>query len=115
MYNEIRQYVKRGGRKMGVMVAGVNEDNNTVGFGWSLCSGNHGDEFDKEKCIDIAEGRAFYNHKNTYIVDDIPMSIQKELEKFTHRMATYYKDNKFSSFVSDLLYEFLDEDFRSYC
>ena len=111
MYNELRQYIRRGKKIVGVMYSGVNENDAVVGFGWSLCSGNHGDRFDKEKCMNIAEGRAYYNYRDNYVIDNIPVSIQKEMPKFVKRMAIYYKDNEFDDFVNDLFGEFLYDDY----
>jgi len=102
---DIKQYIKRGGRRVGVLCAGVSVDDK-VSFGWALCSGNHGDRFDKYQGEDIALGRLDTNYKESYDISDIPLSILSDLEPFLRRMKTYYKRNEFSNFVLDLFCEF---------
>ena len=109
MESKIIQYVKRGKpnnkRKVGVLVSGVVDGE--VCIGWSLC--NDLDKFDKDKALEIAKGRCVSNDRETYDIDDIPLSFfnHNTLYKFLVRMNTYYKKNELSGFV-DYLFDIVD-------
>jgi hypothetical protein len=58
MNNTLVQYVRnRKNQKVGIVVA-VKREDNTVGFGYSLCAVRRGDVFNPETALSMAKGRA---------------------------------------------------------
>ena len=117
------EYIRRNsGVKRGMLVAGIHPSTKEVCIGWSLCYA--GDEFDKYKAFNIAEGRAWENDRmSKYANDDesifslleiIPFTVLDALPGFIARMERYYhKNNVFSDVVEylmEVLFEYYEEE-----
>lgn len=76
--------------KVGLVVA-IRRHDNTIGLGYSLCSGNKGDTFDSVRALEIAIGRAesFPNFK-----DDVPHSVQNDWAEIYGRATRYFKGSE---------------------
>jgi hypothetical protein len=76
---------RRGGCRIGVLVAVPSEDK--VKIGWTLCNVKAGDKFDKDFGLQVAIDRAIKDSKYP-----IAQSLIKKAEAFIHRAGLYYKD-----------------------
>lgn len=76
---------------VGVILASKRSDN-TVGIGWSRCAVNRGDNFNKERGLQIALGRAEHG-----AVDCPPSSMFKVIEAMEARAAKYFKGSEVRS------------------
>jgi hypothetical protein len=86
--NIIYQFVtNRRRQKVGVVLA-KKMPNGSVGIGWSLC--NPKDEFNKVHALAIAEGRA----ENFGGIDEIPRSINEDIDVIIDRATRYFKDSQ---------------------
>lgn len=86
--NTIYQYVRNRRReRVGVVVATKREDN-TVGLGYSLCATKRGDNFDSERALEIALGRA---DAYPYFEGNIPQSVTKDWMEVVDRAHRYFK------------------------
>ena len=80
---ELRKYVRDNhGHPIGVLVATARNE-----VGWSLCARSHGDQFDYDKGIFIAENRA----ASGFDVNKIPQSLRAEFAKMLERSQNYFK------------------------
>ena len=89
--NAIKQYIRgRDRRKKGIMVAFLNEEQDSINIGWALCSNK--DTFDYDLGLEIAVGRA------ESASDEKPMqiahSIKNELFRFSKRAIKYFRIEK---------------------
>jgi hypothetical protein len=80
---QIIQYVRKKGKKVGVLVATKNPETNTITVGWSKCCKR--DTFNREFGLKIAFGRA----KNGSDVN-LPRDMQEPMERFKQRLSRYY-------------------------
>jgi hypothetical protein len=83
------QFVRRGGKVRGVLVAMKHGKGFRVGC--SLCRKTDmpkNNRFDKKHAIEIAVGRIVLNDTT------IPLSMKKDYEKFVDRCRRYYKTTK---------------------
>lgn len=83
----IKQFVKKGNRKVGVLVTFVNDYHGQVGIGWSKAHSKF-DKFDKNRAEEIALDRAIKMKD----FDEAPVSLKKDMKKFVKRCQKYYKD-----------------------
>ena len=89
--NTIFQYVRNRRReKVGVVVA-VKRNDNTVGFGFSLCARNKGDEFNRQTALDIALGRA---ENFPHFKGEIPQSVENDWSEIYDRAVRYFKESE---------------------
>ena len=80
---ELRKYVRdRHGHPIGVVLSNAK---NSVG--WSLCARSHGDHFDYEKGIMIAQNR----EANGYDPDKVPQSLKADFIQMLERSRHYFK------------------------
>lgn len=89
MKNQIHQYFYKGHknrRRVGVFVARAVNDHQ-YGVGFSLCCPL--DDFDCQKGIEIAAGRAL---KNPTTFEALPDSMQIAFNRFEQRAARHFKD-----------------------
>ena len=86
MMNEIRQYIRKNHRRVGVMVA--IKDENGVHVGWSKCHINK-DRFSRERGIMIARTRAVDGSRK-----DVPSMIQNDIQQFIFRASRYFKSDE---------------------
>jgi len=102
------QYIKRGIKRKGVIVAFTEPGTENIYIGWSLCHPN--DSFDKDIGKDIAINRAIkwhYHIKNRNSLYDpkeinhltVPISIDQQLYKFILRAERYFKNLEVSSWI----------------
>lgn len=91
METMLKQYVKRGNKKEGVLVS--YSFDGYVGIGWSKAHSQL-DPFDKEMGERIALGRALVMPS----VENVPHSFKKDFEKFVNRCRRYYKNQEFPQF-----------------
>ena len=92
MKNMILQFVRnKKGKRRGVFVAGLNDDNLIV-IGWSFCH-NTKDEFKREKGLEIAVGRASKSADMIYI----PHGFKDETCSFIMRCKKYFKECYFKN------------------
>jgi hypothetical protein len=95
MKNQIHQYVKKvinGHRQtVGLMLA-QKDEGGVVRIGWSKVAVTKGDRFDKERGMQIAEGRINSNKSLSNVV--FPRSMEKDLANFQKRCDRYFKDSK---------------------
>jgi len=86
--NTIYQYVRNRRReRVGVVVA-TKRDDNTVGFGFSLCATNRGDKFNPTTALEIAIGRA---QNFPYFKGDVPQSVNQDWQIIYDRAVRYFK------------------------
>jgi hypothetical protein len=86
--NTIYQYVRnRRRQKIGVVVA-IKRNDDTVGFGYSLCATNRGDTFNSETALNIALGRA---DNFPFFQGEIPQSVDKDWSDIYDRATRYFK------------------------
>jgi hypothetical protein len=110
----IFQYVKRNRKKIGILVAGIYEDE--ICFGWSLCSRR--DKFDREKGFTLADSRCATNERyaNRESYEVIPQSIlkSKALRQFLFRINSYYKPISEPGFQFNVNYSYFLWDLLSF-
>jgi len=93
--NTIFQYVRNRRReKIGVVVA-TKRDDNTVGYGYSLCAVNRGDDFNPSTALNIALGRA---QTWPFFQGVVPSSVANDWEEIWDRSERYFKDAKFDTY-----------------
>lgn len=86
--NTIYQYVRnRRGERVGVVLA-VKREDETVGFGHSLCAIKLGDTFNLETAFKIALGRA---ESYPHISDEVPRSAKDSWISVQDRAVRYFK------------------------
>lgn len=84
--HHILTYIKdRKDQRVGCFLA-LKDDEGLVGIGWSLC--NHKDRFDRDRALDIAEGRAYAAIRRP---SPIPHSMRPHLDDFVSRARKYFK------------------------
>jgi hypothetical protein len=94
------QYINKGKKRKGIMVAFVEKGIDKVYIGWSLCHPK--DNFNKYTGQDIAMDRAvkwFYSTKDRGTF--IPISIENEVYKFIVRAERYYKNLEYPNWVKE--------------
>ena len=87
--NVIFQYVRNRRRQKVGVVAAVRREDDTVGFGYSLCAKNKGDEFNSTKAIEIAVGRAL---NFPFFKGEVPHSVLEDWQIIYDRAVRYFKD-----------------------
>lgn len=91
------EYIRKNNRdKKGVLIA-VKHDDNEVVIGWSLCSSL--DVFDKYFGQQIAYERGCKRFYDECHFEDIPPSINYQLDEFVDRCKRYFKDCKFPAWT----------------
>jgi hypothetical protein len=83
--NTIIKYIRRRGKRCGVLIAKRSDTDPVYSIGWSLC--NSKDTWNPSLGLRIAEGRA----ETAVELTDIPHSISHNLGYFTERCERYFK------------------------
>ena len=84
----IFQYVRNRRRQKVGVVAAIRRSDNTVGFGFSLCATNRGDEFNPTTALQIAVGRA---ETFPYFKAEVPHSVMDDWRIIYDRAVRYFK------------------------
>ena len=84
----IFQYVRNRRRQKVGVVAAIRRSDNTVGFGFSLCALNRGDEFNPVTALEIAVGRA---ENFPHFKADVPHSVMDDWRIIYDRACRYFK------------------------
>ena len=93
--NVIFQYVRNRRReKVGIVVA-MKRSDSQIGFGYSLCATNRGDNFNSELALNIALGRA---ENFPHFQGLVPDSVEKDWMQILDRGARYFKGEKIAGF-----------------
>lgn len=96
----ILRYAKNSkNQKIGLLVADVYH--NEVCLGWALC--HKKDTFDRTKALEISAGRLKNNNRIDEMLLEIPFSMENLLKSFLIRSIKYFKDEKFSVAILNLM------------
>jgi hypothetical protein len=99
-------------QKIGVLLSRYDEEKEEVCLGWALCCKLDLilNNYDRYFGLDLALDRTYLNDRYTsytktcdWLINykTIPPSIHKDLKQFIKRIKAYYKDKKFSKFITE--------------
>jgi hypothetical protein len=111
--NLIIKYIRNNkNQKIGVLLARYDEEKEEVCLGWALCCKKdlNLNNYDRYFGLNLALDRTYLNDRYTsytktydwlFNYKTIPSSIHKDLKQFIKRIKVYYKDKKFSKFITE--------------
>lgn len=97
MMKEIKQYVKKNGKTVGVMM-GTKMNNGSVIITASKVAVNKGDTFDKEFGVELCQARA-YKYEYDGRLPIIPKSMESDVKHFESRCKRYFKNSSISHYT----------------
>ena len=97
-YDVLRQYIRKGKRKVGMLVAFKDSDEDFLRIGWSQCKRSE-DEFNAKKAFEIAVGRACAgkiavgeeSYTAEWVPREAPYSAKHQIVQFVYRAKRYWR------------------------